>query len=84
MHLAPALHVHSDVKSHFLPSVLFINIGIIIKNVFFYVAKPKMDHPINPFYIVLLETDQLESLFAFLHTMVANNANLDVLQLAFV
>ncbi|KAH9983680.1 hypothetical protein BJV77DRAFT_935443, partial [Russula vinacea] len=63
-------------------SALFIDIGIMVNNMFFCVAKVKMDHLIDPFYIVLLGTDRLESLFGILCTMVGNDANLDVLQLA--
>jgi len=36
----------------------------------------------QPFFIVLLGTDWLETLFGILRTMVGNNANLDILQLA--
>ena len=40
-----------------------------------------MDHPLDLFFLVLLGTDRLETLFGVLHTMVGNNANLDILQL---
>ena len=53
-----------------------------IKNVFFCVAKAKAEHPMQPFFIVLLSTDQLETLFGILCTMVGNDANLNILQLA--
>jgi hypothetical protein len=53
-----------------------------IKNVFFCIAKAKAEHPMQPFFIVLLGTDRLETLFGILHTMVGNDANLDILQLA--
>ncbi|KAH9990725.1 hypothetical protein BJV77DRAFT_1060936 [Russula vinacea] len=82
VHLVLALFVHSDAKSLFIPSTLFVDIGIMVKNVFFCVAKVKIDHPMQPFFIVLLGTDRLESLFGILHTMVGNDANLDILQLA--
>ena len=36
----------------------------------------------QPFFIILLGTDQLEMLFRILRTMVGNDANLNVLQLA--
>jgi hypothetical protein len=49
---------------------------------FFCIAKAKVDHPMQPYFIVLLGTDHLESLFGILHTMVGNDANLDILQLA--
>jgi len=77
-----ALYVHNDAQSQFLPNTLFINIRIIIKNAFFCVAKAKVDHPMQPFFVVLLGTDRLETLFGILRTMVGNDANLDILQLA--
>jgi len=82
VHLILALYVLDDAQSQFIPTSLFVNIGIMVKNVFFCVAKAKIDHPNQPFFLVLLGTDQLESLFGILHTMVGNDANLDILQLA--
>jgi hypothetical protein len=82
MHLILALYVHNNAKLDFIPSMLFTDIGIMVKNVFFCVAKAKIDHPLDPFFIVLLGTDRLESLFGILCTMIGNDANLDVLQLA--
>ena len=81
-HLTLALYVHNNARSQFIPNALFIDIGIMIKNVFFCVAKAKAKHPMEPFFIVLLGTDRLESLFGILRTMVGNDANLDILQLA--
>jgi hypothetical protein len=56
---------------------------IMIKNVYFCVAKCKVDDPEGFFWIiqVLLGTDRLEELFGILRTMVGNDANLDFLQL---
>ncbi|KAI0283768.1 hypothetical protein BC826DRAFT_1110068 [Russula brevipes] len=82
MHLVLALYIHGDAKSLFIPTALLVDIGIMVKNTFFCVAKAKIDHPTHPFFIVLLGTDRLESLFGILRTMVGNNANLDILQLA--
>ena len=48
----------------------------------FCIAKAKAKHPMQPFFIVSLGTDQLETLFGILCTMVGNDANLDILQLA--
>ncbi|KAI0258117.1 hypothetical protein BC834DRAFT_836446, partial [Gloeopeniophorella convolvens] len=81
-HLAMALYTFEDAKSRFLPNALYIDIMIMIKNVFFCVAKAKVDMPERPFYLILLGTDRLESLFGILRTMVGNDANLDMLQLA--
>jgi len=81
-HLLLVLYVHEDARSHFIPTPLFVDIGIMIKNAFFCVAKAKLDHPQDPFFLVLLGTDRLETLFGILRTMVGNDANLDILQLA--
>ena len=81
-HLLLVLYVHKDTRSHFILTPLFVDIGIIIKNMFFYVAKAKMNHPLDPFFLVLLGTNRLKTLFGILHTMVGNDANLDILQLA--
>ena len=53
-----------------------------VKNAFFCVVKAKVDHPNDPFFLVLLGTDRLEALFGILRTMVGNDTNLDILQLA--
>lgn len=65
-----------------MPTGLYIDIMIMIKNVYFCVAKAKADHPSDPFYIILLGTDRLETLFGILRTMVGSDSNLDLLQLA--
>lgn len=78
-HLALALYEPGD---RLMPTTLYIDIMIFIKNVFFCVAKAKADHPNDPFYIVLLGTDRLETLFGILRTMVGNDANLDIFQLS--
>jgi len=52
-----------------------------IKNIFLCVAKAKTEHPMEPFFIVLLGIDHLETLFEILRTMIGNDSNLDVLQL---
>jgi len=49
---------------------------------FFSVAKAKVDDPDGEFWLILLGTDRLEELFGILRTMVGNDANLDILQLA--
>ncbi|KAI0259273.1 hypothetical protein BC834DRAFT_926296 [Gloeopeniophorella convolvens] len=81
-HLALAMYSFGDAKSRFLPTALYVDIMIMIKNVFFCVAKAKVDLPDEPFYIILLGTDRLETLFGILRTMIGNNTNLDILQLA--
>jgi len=84
-HLSAAAHLalalYSEAGKDFIPSELFIDIMIMIKNVYFCVAKCKIDNPEGSFWIILLGTDRLEELFGILRTMVGNDANLDFLQL---
>lgn len=79
-HLAIALYSKHGTK--FIPSLLYVDIMIMIKNVYFCVAKAKVDDPNGNFYVLLLGTDRLEELFGILRTMIGNNTNLDVYQLA--
>ena len=81
-HLVLVLYVDDDARAHFIPTPLFVDIGIMIKNAYFCVAKAKIDHPNQPFFLGLLGTDRLESLFGILRTMIGNDTNLDILQLA--
>ncbi|KAN0137688.1 hypothetical protein V8E53_004513 [Lactarius tabidus] len=80
-HLALVLYAHEDTCSDFLPTALYIDLILLIKNVFFCVAKAKVDTPEEDFSIVLLGTDRLENLFGCLHTMVGNDTNVDNFQL---
>ena len=78
-HLAIALYKLAG--KDFIPLNLYIDLMIMIKNVLFCVAKAKIDDPDGELWIILLATDRLEELFGILHTMVGNDANLDILQL---
>ena len=49
--------------------------------VFFCIAKEKIANPNGKLYIILLGTDQLETSFGILHTIIGNDANADILQL---
>ena len=55
---------------------------MMIKNVFFCVAKYKVDIPDGQFYIILLGTDHLKSLFALVRCATGTDSNIDLLQLA--
>lgn len=79
-HLALTLYHQHGPK--FLPTLLYVDIMIMVKNIFFCVAKAKVDDPKSSFYCMLLGTDRLEELFGILRTMIGNDANLDVYQLA--
>jgi len=78
-HLALALYKLGG--KDFIPTNLYIDLMIMIKNVLFCVAKAKIDDPNGELWIILLATDRLEELFGILRTMVGNDTNLDVLQL---
>ncbi|PBK98158.1 hypothetical protein ARMGADRAFT_1043993 [Armillaria gallica] len=69
-------------KQDFLPSLLYSDIQIMIKNVFVCVAKAKVDNPNGVFFIIILGTDWLEIHFRILRTQIGNDANMDEYQLA--
>jgi len=84
-HLSTATHLAIILYrlggKEFIPTNLYIDLMIMIRNVLFCVAKAKIDNPDGEFWIILLGTDHLEELFGILRTMVGNDANLDILQL---
>ena len=84
-HLSAAAHLAMILfklaAKKFIPTNLYIDLMIMIKNVFFCVAKAKIDDPDGEFWLILLGTDRLEELFGILRTMVGNDTNLDILQL---
>jgi hypothetical protein len=79
-HLILALY-NSD-KGHFIPVQSYFDVMCMIKNIYFCVAKAQRDNPTGRFYIILLGTDGLEKVFGKVRTMVGNDTNTDVLQLA--
>jgi hypothetical protein len=81
-HLALVLYVHENTCGNFLPTILYCDIVLMIKNVFFCVAKAKVDTPNDTFNLVLLGTDRLETLFGCLRTVIGNDANVDSYQLS--
>ncbi|KAF8970227.1 hypothetical protein BDZ97DRAFT_1652701, partial [Flammula alnicola] len=85
-HLSAAAHLalvlYYDNGKDFMPTLLYQDLAIMIKNVFFCVAKAKIDDPNGKFFVILLGTDRLEELFGILRTMVGNDSNLDIYQLA--
>ncbi|TFK70649.1 hypothetical protein BDN72DRAFT_870211 [Pluteus cervinus] len=84
-HLSAAAHLafvlYQPSGKAFIPTELYIDVMLMIKNAYFCVAKAKVDDPDGSFWITLLGTDRLEELFGILRTMVGNDANLDILQL---
>lgn len=79
-HIILALY-HKD-KGNFIPVQSYFDVMCMIKNVYFCVAKAQRDNPAGRFFIVLLGTDGLEKVFGKVRTMVGNDTNADVLQLA--
>lgn len=80
-HLLMGLWSDKKATTHLMPTQLYVDIMIMIKNAYFCVAKAKVDDPDGEFWLILLGTDRLETLFGILQTMVGNDANLNILQL---
>ncbi|KAJ7790692.1 hypothetical protein B0H13DRAFT_2245687 [Mycena leptocephala] len=64
-----------------LHQLTYVNLMIMIKNVFFCIAKTKIDIPDAEFFIILLGTDRLEVLFGLIRTAIGTDANCDIYQL---
>ncbi|QRV97683.1 hypothetical protein RhiJN_25702 [Ceratobasidium sp. AG-Ba] len=81
-HLTLWLHTCSTKATRFLPLQLYGDLMIMIKNAYICFAKAKVNDPKGHFWLILLGTDRLESAFGIVRTMVGNNTNADILQLA--
>lgn len=84
-HFSAAAHMllamlQDNAGTMLMPTQLYIDIMIMIKSVYFCVAKTKADDPMGNFWVILLGTDCLEELFGILRTMIGNDTNLDTLQ----
>ncbi|KAJ7498368.1 hypothetical protein B0H11DRAFT_1909401 [Mycena galericulata] len=88
VHLSTAAHLllilYSDEKAgtSFMANQTFGNLMIMIKNVFFCIAKTKIDIPDAEFFIILLGTDRLEVLFGLIRTAIGTDVNVDMYQLS--
>jgi hypothetical protein len=80
-HLAFLLYRHNSASTRFMPRQSYIDIVLMIKNVYFCVAKMKVDNPTTNFYLISLGTDRLETFFGLIRTAVGTDANVDMLQL---
>ncbi|KAJ7834825.1 hypothetical protein B0H13DRAFT_2240173 [Mycena leptocephala] len=84
-HLSVAAHLalilYRDGGKDAIPTLLYTDIMIMIKNAYFCVAKAKVDDPTGNFWLILLGTDRLEELFGILRTIIGNDRNVDILQL---
>lgn len=87
IHLSTAAHLlfhlyrYNSAGTSFMPAQSYTDIIIMTKNVFFCVAKAKVDNPSGKFYIITLGTDRLETFFGLVRTAVGTDANVDMLQL---
>jgi hypothetical protein len=86
LHLSAAAHLvlalYSKEKGGFMPSQLYYDFMTMAKNAYFCVAKTQLDDPKGSFWLILLGTDALETLFGKIRTMVGSDSNADQLQLA--
>ncbi|KAI9433597.1 hypothetical protein H4582DRAFT_2060981 [Lactarius indigo] len=80
-HMAFFLYRDCSARTQFMPMQSYVDIMIMIKNVFYCVAKAKVDNPHGKFYPILLGTDRLETFFGLIWTAVGTDTNVDVLQL---
>ncbi|TEB27671.1 hypothetical protein FA13DRAFT_1634290 [Coprinellus micaceus] len=80
--LAPILGIFISSYTPTASSPFFINMMMMIKNVFFCVTKAKADNPDSCFFIIQLSTDRIEIHSRILQTMVENDCNLDALQIS--
>ena len=87
IHLSAAAHMvfflyrDGSARTQFMPTQSYVDIMIMVKNVFYCVAKAKVDNPHSNFYPILLGTDRLETFFGLIRTAVGTDANVDLLQL---
>jgi hypothetical protein len=80
-HIAFLLYCHNSASTRFMPKQSYLDIVLMIKNVYFCIAKMKVDNPTMNFYLILLRTDRLETFCRLIHTAVGTDANIDMLQL---
>ncbi|EDR03916.1 uncharacterized protein LACBIDRAFT_331070 [Laccaria bicolor S238N-H82] len=86
VHLSCVTHLvltlYNRDKGDFIPVQSYFNLMAMIKNAYFCVAKAQCDNPSGKFFLILLGTDGLEKIFGKVQSMVGNDTNADVLQLA--
>ncbi|KAF8327604.1 uncharacterized protein EI90DRAFT_3018097 [Cantharellus anzutake] len=67
-HLAYIFFTDHNAHLAYLPSPLYRDIQIMVKNVFFCVAKMKCDNPNGEFFLILLGMDRLEWIFVLIRS----------------
>jgi len=63
VHMAFFLYRDCSARTQFMPTQSYVDIMIMVKNMFYCVAKAKVDNPHGNFYPILLGTDRLEMFF---------------------
>jgi len=81
VHMAFFLYRDCSARTQFMPTQSYVDIMIMVKNMFYCIAKAKVDNPHGNFYPILLGTDHLEMFFGLIWTAVGTDANVDILQL---
>ncbi|KAH9027882.1 hypothetical protein EDB85DRAFT_2170547 [Lactarius pseudohatsudake] len=80
-HMAFFLYRDGLARTQFMLTQSYVDIMIMVKNMFYCIAKAKADNPHGNFYPILLGTDRLETFFGLIRTAVGTDANINVLQL---
>ena len=80
-HMAFFLYRDGCAHTQFMLTQSYVNIMIMIKNIYYCVAKAKVDNPHSKFYPILLGVDCLETFFGLIQTVIGTDANVDILQL---
>jgi hypothetical protein len=80
-HLALYLYNDNSARTKFMPTQSYVDIMLMVKNIYFCVAKVKVDNPQGTFYIIQLGTDRLEQFFGLVRTAVGTDTNVDTVQL---
>ena len=80
-HMAFYFYTDNGAKTSFMPNQSYVDLMIMIKNVYFCIAKFKKDNPDGKFFIILLGTDHLEGFFGLIRTAVGTDCNVNIFQL---
>lgn len=74
--------LHEDKAGTLLmPMQLYIDVQMMIKNVYFCITKTKIDNLKGKFWIILIGSDRLEDKFGIVCVMTGNDTSVDILQL---
>lgn len=65
-HMAFFLYRDCSAHTQFIATQSYVDIMIMIKNVFYCTAKAKVNNPHGNFYLILLGTDWLETFFGLI------------------